>query len=450
MILMVLPLTSAFGAETVSSDDVLVIGLDETIDTVLNITNSGQATTFEFFNLVGFSLTPSERISFSTGESREIELSFSPIGDFDYRGFYTVNYFIRNAEDNELQESITFEVIDLKDIFEVGSGEVDPDSQSIQIYLKNLEDVNVGEVTAKFSSAFFEFEKTFNLGADGKVNFEVQLDKNDFNKLMAGFYNLNVEINTNNQDVEAQGIIQFIEKDVLTISNKSYGFIINTQIIEKINEGNLVATSETVIRKNVFSRLFTTFSPEPEMVDRQGFSVFYTWRHEISPGEIVEIAVKTNWFYPFIIILFIIVIVILAKLYSDTHLVLRKKVSFVKTKGGEFALKVTIIANAKKYIERVNVIDRLPSLVKIYERFGGEQPAKINQKLRRVEYHFEKLEEGETRVMSYIIYSKIGVMGRFALPSATAIFDRDGKIKEAESNKAFFVAEQRSRDIEEN
>ena len=61
-------------------------------------------------------------------------------------------------------------------------------------YLKNLEDVNVGEVTAKFSSAFFEFEKTFNLGADGKVNFEVQLDKNDFNKLMAGFYNLNVEI----------------------------------------------------------------------------------------------------------------------------------------------------------------------------------------------------------------------------------------------------------------
>ena len=32
-------------------------------------------------------------------------------------------------------------------------------------------------------------------------------------------------------------------------------------------------------------------------------------------------------------------------------------------------------------------------------------------------------------------------MGKFALPRTTAIYEREGQIKEAESNKAFFVSE---------
>ena len=76
-------------------------------------------------------------------------------------------------------------------------------------------------------------------------------------------------------------------------------------------------------------------------------------------------------------------------------------------------------------------------------------PTRFDEKNRRIEWNFEKLEAGESRVLSYIIYSKIGVLGKFALPSATAIYEREGKIKESESNRAFFVAEQRTRDVEE-
>lgn len=88
-------------------------------------------------------------------------------------------------------------------------------------------------------------------------------------------------------------------------------------------------------------------------------------------------------------------------------------------------------------------------MVKIYERFGAEKPTRINEKDRRIEWNFEKLESGETRVISYIIYSKIGVLGRFALPSATAIYEHEGNISEAQSNRAFFLAEQNSKEIEE-
>jgi len=140
---------------------------------------------------------------------------------------------------------------------------------------------------------------------------------------------------------------------------------------------------------------------------------------------------------------------VFAKKFSKRNMNLRKKVTFVKAKGGEFALKVSLFVHAKKYIEKVQIIDRLPSLVKIYEKFGGETPTKVDEANKRIEWNFEKLETGEIRVISYIIYSKVGILGKFALPSAIAIFQREGEIKEEQSNRAFFMAEQRTKDEEE-
>ncbi len=46
-------------------------------------------------------------------------------------------------------------------------------------------------------------------------------------------------------------------------------------------------------------------------------------------------------------------------------------------------------------------------------------------------------------MLSYIVYSKIGVLGKFALPSTTAVYERAGEVHETTSNRAFFVAEQK-------
>ena len=132
----------------------------------------------------------------------------------------------------------------------------------------------------------------------------------------------------------------------------------------------------------------------------------------------------------------------MVKRISTTELILKKRVNFVKTKGGEFALKVSLTVNAQKYVERVSVVDKLPSITKIHDRFSGPPPTRVDEKTRRIEWNFEKLEEGETRMVSYIIYSKIGILGKFALPPATAFYESTGKIKEVQSNRAFFVSEQ--------
>ncbi|MBU2053254.1 MAG: hypothetical protein ABIJ14_01960 [Nanoarchaeota archaeon] len=448
MMLLIAPLISAaVEIEKQSSNEVLIVGIGEPATFDLKIKNFGASDNFEFYNFLGFNMFPVGTVFIGAGQTKDVKLQISPIGDFSHRGFYTFNYFIRghNQNSSEQSETLTFKAIDLKDAFEIGSGEVDAESNSIDIYIKNKVNFDFENVDAEFSSVFFDLDEGFSLDANEKKSFNVQLNKEDFRKLMAGFYTLDANIIVKGQKANVEGTIKFAEKDIVKTSENDYGFFINTKIIEKINEGNVLKKSETVIKKNIVSRLFTSFSPEPDIVERDRSTVYYTWVEEIKPGETLKITVRTNWLFPFVTVLFLIVLIILVKQYSGTDLILRKRVSFVKAKGGEFALKVTIVASARRYIERINIIDGLPPLVKVHERFGGQQPKRVDEKTKRIEWGFEKLEAGEMRTASYIIYSKVGIVGKFALPSAAGIYEKEGKIKETTSNRAFFVAEQKAR-----
>ena len=436
--------------EEKSSSKVMIPEINQPAIINLKITNLGQSDNFQFYNLLGFSMAPKGTVQISSGETKDVQLIIFPREGSDYRGFQTFKYFIRSEDTSEISQDLTIKIINLEDAFELGAEELNLESNSFEVYIHNKENLNFSEIEGKFSSAFFDFEEKFSLGPNERKNFNIQLNKEDFKKLLAGFYTLNSEISIDDVVINLESVIKFVEKDILTTSKKYYGFIINTQIIEKKNEGNVIANTETVIRKNIISRLFTTFSPEPDVVDRQKTQIYYTWSREILPGETLEINVKTNWLFPLVIILFIILVVVLAKQYKKTNLVLKKRVSFVKAKGGEFALKVSIVIRAKNHIERVNVVDSFPSLVKIYERFGVEKPKRISEKNRRIEWDFDVLEEGETRIVSYVIYSKVGILGKFALPRATGIYEKDSKIHETQSNKTFFIAEQRKKDLEDD
>lgn len=294
------------------------------------------------------------------------------------------------------------------------------------------------------NSPFFEFQKTINLEPLEKKEFIIELDKEKFDQLVAGYYTLNANLKIENIEANIDGKIEFVEKDVLKTEIKNYGFIITNKIIKKTNEGNTIEDSEIIIKKDILSRLFTTFEPEPNFVERKGGSVYYTWVDKIGPGSYIEVNAKTNWLIPILLIIFIIATIYFSRIYLTQKLVLRKKVSFVKAKGGEFALKVTIIAEAREFVEKVRIIDRLPPLVKMYERFGGELPDKISKDKKRLEWEFSHLEAGERRIMTYVIFSKIGVLGKFALPGTVALYEKDGKLKESTSNKAYFLSEQKT------
>ncbi len=442
--LLVLPSVLAINITLDKQDamDVVVSGIDAPAKFTYNITNNGEDDEFFFFNLFGFTLSPDELVSIDSDQTKTVEIIVWPRKDLAVRGYYTFPIYIRGKDDSEIEKKLTIKILDLKDCFEVGSSDFDPESNSMSFYIQNLENFEYKDLTAVFKSKFFEQEETFDLKPLEKKDFTVELDKEDFKQLTAGFYTLETKISVEDLEADIEGIIKFVEKDIVEETTKDYGIIINTKIIKKINNGNKIQESQTIISKNIISRLFTTFSLEPNEVKREGAKITYVWNQEINPGETEEIVVKTNWLFPLIILAFLAIILFFVYQFTNTDVILRKRVSFVKAKGGEFALKVTLFAHSKKYVERVNIVDRLPSLMKIYNRFGGEQPSKVNEKTGLIEWNFEKLEEGETRTLTYIVYSKnVGVMGKFALPAAAVIYQKDGKIHESQSNKTFFVAE---------
>jgi hypothetical protein len=70
------------------------------------------------------------------------------------------------------------------------------------------------------------------------------------------------------------------------------------------------------------------------------------------------------------------------------------------------------------------------------------KPDKINAENRRIHWNIGDLNAGEERLFTYIVYSKVGIVGKFSLPGALAVFEKDGKIHEVESNKVFFMSDQ--------
>ena len=443
-ILVLLPFVSSENVTVTkqSSGEVLVINTDSVVTFDLQFFNSGPDATFELYNLIGFTMEPNS-VYIDAGSTKNVELKLAPLGTIKERGYYTMSYYIKRSDTEQEPHTLTFKIIELKDAFSIGAGFLDPESSEVEVFIKNKENVNFENINAKFTSPFFNFERAFTLEPYETETFDISIDQETLRGMTAGFYTMTSEIKIGKEESSIEGVLKFIEKDIVTTTKSEFGFLINTQVIEKSNEGNVAQQTETVIRKNVIPRLFTSFSPEPDMVERDGANVYYTWIREIKPGEVLQIKAKTNWLFPFVIIFFLVIIVFMTKRYTETSLVLRKRVSFVHAKGGEFALKVTIFISSKTYLERINIIDRLPPLVDVYERFGGEQPSKIDKKNKKIEWNFEKLEAGEMRTISYVIYSKVGVVGRFALPPATAIYEKEGNIQEAESNRAFFVTEQK-------
>ncbi|MCX6750768.1 MAG: hypothetical protein NTZ83_04885 [Candidatus Pacearchaeota archaeon] len=430
--------------EKLSTNEVYIIGLNEPANFDLRITNLAASEDVTFYSFFSQELYPKGAVYLEGKKTQDITLQIYPPEKIK-PGYYTFEYYIRNNHGGEVSETLTLDIIEFEEAFEIGADEFDPESKTLNVYIHNKMNFNFENISVVFTSPFFEFRKEFTLGPNQRNDFAITLDKEEFKRLMAGYYTFEADVEAKEVEGVIEGTLKFSEKDIVTTNKKAYGFIINTNLIEKTNEGNVVAKTETVVKKNVLSRLFTHFSPEPNTVEREGFTVYYTWYNELAPGESLRINVRTNWLLPLAIVILIVLVVILVKNTSNRNIILKKKVLFVNAKGGEFALKVMILVEAKNFIERISVIDRLPYLTKVHEKFGGEQPSRVDEKNKRMEWNFERMQPGERRVFSYIIYSKIGVLGKFALPPVTAVYEKEGKVKEAQSNQAFFMLEPRAR-----
>ena len=419
-----------------------IIDLNEPAVFDLTIRNLGESDSFEIYSLIGVDITP-KIFNLEIGESKTIRINVIPQESLKNERELSLNfvYKIKNTK-NEIQEdSLSINIIGLESAFFIEPEKLNPNSEAIKISIKNNLNFDFENINVKMTSAFFEHEQILSLKPREIIVLEIPLDKEKVEVLTAGKYLLNTEMIVKGKKINLEFQIDFLEQEDIETTEKEEGWLVERTEIIKKNVGNVRKSTEIIIEKNFFAYLFTTFNMEPTKTEFQNYRKIYIWEKDLIPNEDLKIIAKTNWLYPLFLIILIIAGIVLIKksIYSDLEL--RKKVSFVKTKGGQFALKVSLIVKSKNFIERIKIVDKLPNLVKLYQKFGAIAPSNIDIENRRLEWNIDSLNKGESRIFSYIIYSKIGVVGRFELPNAKIIYEKKGKVKESTSNRSFYINE---------
>ena len=446
-----LVLSANLNVEVSEKKDVVLVELENPASFKLSITNNESITDkFEIFSLVGVSIFPKEAFQIESGETKELEIQVVPHKETirDISGFYAFEYNLKGKQTGFFTDRLTIKIVKLKDAIEVKPQNILPDDNYVILTLTNLEELELDNVTVTADSFFFEFSDTLDFAPNEKKEFTIPIKKEEIKKLSAGEYDVAIDMEIKNKKSEYSVTLKYLERGGISTSTEASGLIVREKTTTKTNEGNVNAVATIEERKDVLSRLFTTHSEAPLTSERKGLFVDYTWEKELAPGENFSITSKTNYTFPFVLLIIVIILVLLIKFMLIKPLVLEKRVSYIKTKGGEFALKVRLRVKTRKSLQNIKIVDRIPRLTKLYESFGMK-PHKIDENTRTISWHFDRLNLGEERVFTYVIYSKVNIVGRFELPYASASYEQNGKIKEVFSNKAYFAREDIERREEE-
>ena len=426
--------------EKVSMGDVVVAELDNPAIFNFIINNKGAADSFEIYSLVGVSMAPKGMFDLSSGKN-EITVSAYPSKELRRReGLLSFQYEIKGQNSGIFKDKLTINIVPLKNVVSIKPGNIKPGDENAEINVTNMQNTNIENMKISFKSVFYEFSEVVSLSPFESKSFEVKLDVEKIGKLVAGPYVVSSEVSLQDVKTKIESVVNYLEKEGLSIKDEKSGFIIRKRTIEKKNEGNVNSVAKIEMKKDILTRLLTTYSVSPSDSNRQGVFVSYVWEKSLAPGESFSVTSTSNFTFPFILVILVVLIIFLIVVYSRKTLALKKRVSFVKTKGGELALKVTIHLRAKGSVENVNVVDRVPHMTKLYEGFG-RKPDRVDEKARTLHWNVGNLRSGEERIFSYIIYSKLRVVGKLELPVASASYQKDGERKLETSNKTYFLSD---------
>jgi hypothetical protein len=422
--------------------DAVIIDTNQPAVFDLTIKNLGPSESFSIYSTVGVNITPSTPITIANGKSETVRVYLMPNDALKTKiGTLPFEYKIKNSKDEIQTETLTIRILGLGDVFNVVPSNINIKSEKIKVTITNTANVDFSDLTIKMNSIFFTYDSTLPLKGLETKTIEIPLNKDQIIRTTAGSYLVSTEFSSSQKSGKSTSSLKFLEQEDIESSTTEEGWIIHRYEVIKRNVGNVKKTVSIEYQVNLLSYLFTTVNVAPTSGDIKNFNKYYVWDKELSPNEELKIVATTNWLYPIIIILLLIAIVYFVRNSIKGDLTINKNVSFVRTKGGQFALKVMITLKANKFIEKINVSDRLPALVELYDKYGAIPPDKVDLKNKRLDWNLESLNVDEERIFSYIIYSKIGIIGKFELPSVAATYERDGKLKKATSNKAFFINE---------
>lgn len=444
-LLLLLTFASAFELKQDSLDVAVIPELSQAAQVPITISGA-ESGNYLAYTLTAVKVFPSTPFYLNGGKN-SLVFDVYPTPELIAQGpaAYAFAVELSNTENSQTYKgTMVVRVVRIEDALTVSSDVNSPSSDKISFYIQNKEGIDLNNIPAKFSSVFFDVEQTFSVKANSKTEISIDVPKNKLEKIEAGSYLLKAEVQTDRGIRTLEGRIYLGEKTGVESKNVVDGWLIRTNDISKINYGNVNENVVVEVKKDIISRLFTSFSVEPDSANRKGLYVTYTWSKKLGPAESFAVKVKTNYLNPLLIIIALLLIITAIRRYTQTKLEIVKSVFPIRTSSGQFALKIRLHVKAKRNVTNVSLVDRIPGIVKIYEKFDTIiKPTKIDANNRRIQWDLGDMSSGEERTFSYVVYSTIGVVGKFALPQALAVFEKEGQIHEVESNMVYFLAEPR-------
>ncbi len=444
LIISFIPLTLAQVIEIIPDKTIPVIIAEsgEPATFSLEIINNGQSDEFEIFSLAGVTLEPTAKIPISAGASATLEVKAYPNKNIreKTRGFFIFQYEVYSSLNGKVKREQLTRIVDLGEVFEISVQSLEPDTQSLIMTVRNLENRAFSNVEVRAHSLLFEDSKIVSLDPYKMTNVSLAIDNAKTRKLVAGNYDVQYTISFEGLTAQKDSTVKYLEQGSLSVEEGRSGAIVRNKIITKTNEGNVPVTAIVTERRDIITRLVTKISPQPTQVTKSGFFVIYTWEKQLAPSESLVVTTSTNYTLPLLVLLIVLLGVSSVYFFTRRPLSLSKRVSMVKTKGGEFALKITLHVRANALLSDVIITDRIPHTMKLHENYGSK-PHAFNESARQISWNIAHLNTGETRVLSYIIYSKVRVVGSFSLPLAQATFVKDKTKYNVFSNKTSSASE---------
>ena len=399
---------------------------------------------FKVYSLVDLKITPLSPIYINASQQKTSLMGAQPLRWLNEKGMHSIEYYIKGDRSGATTDTIMIKVLPLSEIlFAETPATISRDDAKIIVNVINKENIDFGETPLTIHNEFFSTTKTITIGPKSSQKIELDLDKEQLKTAKAGEYPLKTTFFLNkeyNYTIDSKVTLQEYTS-VTTTESSRLKFLGLTKIITKKNDGNTAKLITIEAVKSRFETAFTSYNIQPTYENASVILVTLGWQREIQPGESFTVEVTTDYTIPVLILTLIIIAAVSLYLTKRPRVIIRKKAMRVHTKGGEFAIKVVLfIKNIGKDIQEAALVDRLPHVTKLYERFGSIRPDKIET--NRLEWNFGVLSSGEERVVSYIIYSKVMPVGTIALPQASISYmDVKQKRKVAFSNRVLVVGE---------
>ena len=446
--ILIAPLAAA--EVTISKDainNVIVKEIPLPAEYEITITNDNSySDSFRIDSYLDLNIYPKSSTQIGAGESKTVTITIYPgesiTRDARYTGTHSFNIYVKGYTSPVVEDGIVIKIIPASDVLDITySDSIKASDKSLEMQIKNNINTKL-DFNLSISSILFDKETPVILEPYESKTVTLDLDEEDLMR-EAGTYSVTFSLIFPNgrYDYEKSVLLESFTDISTDTQDKQSTFGQLTEVTKK-NNGNIPTTVRIDINRSAFGKIFSSKSIAPDFVKKVGNEVIFSWERELQPQESFVVRVNTDYLTPLLALIIIIIIAIILNAVFKPVVFVEKKLVKARTKTGHFASKIILhVKNKGPAIKDVKIIERLPPFTELVpERFGTIAPSEI--KKSSIIWNIPEIAGGEEVIVSYIVYSKVSIIGKLTVPPAIVTYQaKNGNLKEQFSNSLYILAE---------